>query len=353
MKTIKKLTFILGVLTLFSCEAELDMPPVDEFEPEGLFQSKEGLEAVLLSGYEFDKLATGMVKNEILINEVTTDISYVRIGAVEREMKPFLDFNWDASDPILENAFWLRRYQAIRDANIVLEKIEEPPLSESDERLFTAEARYLRAAQYVKLFRDFGLVPLRTTSDLEVQPQELPLPGEEEFYSFIETELREAAVNLPRPEAQNRQGRATKGHAYAVLTKFLMGTKQWEKVIEATDSLMGLNYYELNPDYRSIFFIDNEGNREIIVTYSYKNEQGFGLQYQNGAFPPGFKSTPTVPEFEWTPSMGNWATQFSLRDGFTDSFDPEDDRKDAVIETYENRAGNTVISGGPPTIQEA
>lgn len=342
MKNLIKYIILLVVITLTSCEAELDLPPVDEFEPESLFQSEEGIEAVLFSAYNFDRINTGSVKNEILMNEVSTDMSFVRIGAVEREMSPFLDFNWDSSDPILQNAFWTPRYRGIRDANTVIENIESSDVSESNTTLFRAEARYIRAAQYAHLYRYFGVVPLRTTTNLNEQPQALPLPSQEEFFSFVEAELRESANNLPHPSEQTQWGRATKGHAYAILTKFFMNTRQWEKVVEATDLLMELNYYELYPDYRGTFFVENEGNREIIVTYSYRNEQGQGLQFQNGAFPPGFLNTASVPEFEWTTSMANWPTQFSLRDGFVESFNPEDDRKQAVIEQYQNRGGNMV-----------
>src|SRR5690606_27471804 len=108
------------------------------------------------------------------------------------------------------------------------------------------------------------------------------------FKNFVETELREAAPNLLHPSEQQQRGRATQGHAYGILTKFLMSTKQWQKVIEVTGLIEDLDYYQLFPDYRGAFFVENEGNREIIVTYSYRNEQGHGMQFQNGAFPPGF-----------------------------------------------------------------
>ena len=336
------LRFLFISALLFSCEEELDVPPVDEFSEANALRSKEGIEAVLFSSYGFDIVQPGALKNEILINEVTTDIGFVRIGAVEREMKPFINFNWDpAMDPFI-NQFWLPRYRAVRDANIVLENIDNVELEEAQKNILIAEARYLRAAQYAALYRYFGVVPLRTTTDLSVQPQELPLPTEEEFFSFVETELKAAALDLLHPAEQENKARATKGHAYAVLTKFLLQTKQWQKVLEVSDMLMDLNYYELYPNYRATFFVENEGNKEIIVPYSYRNEQGFGMQYQNGAFPPGFLRAAKVPEFTWTTAMGNWPTQFSLRDDFYDSFDPADDRRQAIIEEYEHRNGNII-----------
>ena len=213
--------------------------------------------------------------------------------------------------------------------------------------MVTAEARYIRAFEYAYMYSYFGVVPLRTTTDLTVQPKELGLPTEDEFRTFVETELKEAAPDLLDPSEQTQVGRATKGHAYGALTKFLMNTKQWAKVVEVTQSLMDLNYYELFPDYRAAFFIGNEPqnnseNKEIIVTWSLTNQDGYNNDYQDGAFPPGFWKSDNIPEFEWTTSMANWPTQFSMRDGFVDSFDPNDSRKKAIIENYYNTSGTLV-----------
>ncbi len=346
MKNIVYKSMMIAAMAGFfisSCEAELDVPPVDEFSPDNVLQTESGIQSLLYSAYRNDGIPIGSVKNEILINEVTTDMSYVRIGAVEREMKPFIDFNWDASHSFFEGPTWNTKYSAIRDANTVLENIENVQVDESQKTIFAAEARYIRAAQYAYLYRYFGLVPLRTTTDQTIQPQELPLPSQEEFNNFIETELVAAAQDLLDPSAQTQRGRATKGHALAVLTKFLMQTKQWQKVINVTQEIMNLNYYELYPDYRKLFFVENEGNnKEIIVTFSYVNEAGFGNQFQNGSYPPGYLMSDNVPEFIWTTAMANWATQFSIKDGFYDSFDPADERRQPIVSSYTNRGGNTV-----------
>ena len=140
------------------------------------------------------------------------------------------------------------------------------------------------------MYKYFGLVPLRTTNDLTVQPKELSLPTEEQFRTFIEEELLEAAEDLLLPTEQTQFTRATKGHAYATLTKFFMNTKQWSKVLDATRLLEDLNYYELYPDYRALFFIENEpqnnpANKEMIVSWSLTNQQGYHNNYQNGLSP--------------------------------------------------------------------
>ncbi|MCW0481589.1 RagB/SusD family nutrient uptake outer membrane protein [Gaoshiqia sediminis] len=346
-RIIKQISGILLLMgSIVSCESKLDLSPVDEFAPGNALQSEAGLEALLFSAYnEYSMGPT--VRDEVLISEVTTDIGFVRIGAVEREMKPYIDFNWDASTAQLQNLFWSPRYRAIRNANTLLDNIEDSQVDEDFKRQVVAEARYIRAFEYAYMYKYFGVVPLRTTSDLTIQPKELGLPAEEDFRNFVETELMEAAEDLVHPSEQTQVARATKGHAYAALTKFLMNTKQWAKVVKVTQDLMDLNYYEIYPNYRATFFVENEpqnnpANKEIIVTWSLTNEEGRNNNYQNGAFPPGFRRSDNIPEFEWTTSMANWATQFTMRDGFVDSFDPDDARKKTIIENYYNAAGALV-----------
>lgn len=346
MKNISKKQFlgiILLLILLVSCEKPLNLTPVDEFATENALQTKAGLEALLFSAY-FEYSMGPAVRDEVLIGELTTDVGLVRVGAVEREMKPFLSFNWDASTAQFQGLFWAPRYRAIRNANTLLDNINNTNVDEAFKKTVIAEARYIRAFEYAYMYKCFGLVPLRTTTDLTTQPKELGLPTEEEFRNFVETELIAVAQDLVNPSEQTQLGRATKGHAYAALVKFLMNTKQWSKVVDVTKSLMDLNYYALFPNYRAMFFIENEpqnnsANKEIIVSWSLKNESGYNNNYQNGAFPPGFKKADNIPEFVWTTSMANWATQFSIRDGFVNSFDPNDTRKKAIIENYYNTSG--------------
>lgn len=349
MKNIN-LKFIIGILilsvTVISCEDELELPPVDEFAPENVLQSEEGLEALLFSAYNSYHMGPA-VRDEVLTNETCTDIGYVRIGAVLLEQGPFINFTWDPTTEKFGGLFWEPRYRCIRDANTLLDNIEASSVNEEFKSGVIAEARYLRAFEYAYMYKYFGVVPLRTTTDLSVQPKELGLPTEEEFRTFVENELLEAAENLPDPSEQIPTGRATKGHAYGALVKFLMNTKQWDKVVSVSQMLMDLNYYQLFPNYRDVFFVENEpqnnpNNREIIITWSLVNEQGFANNYQNGALPPGFHYADAIPEFEWNNTMANWPTQFSMRDEFVDSFDPDDARKQTIIEEYHNLAGDVV-----------
>lgn len=344
MKKEKAITWFLAIavcIGAISCQDDLELTPPGEFSDTNILQTEAGLLALLNSAYFFENPGT-LYKDVINMNEVSSDIGYNTGGGENRTLSLFVNFTWDASTDWINARLWSPKYQAIRDANIILENIDNVDLEESLKSRTVAEARYIRASSYAWLYNYFGPVPLRTTSDLSVQEANLSRATDEEMLSFIETELTASIPDLPAPGDESQYGRATKGHAFGVLTKFLLNTKQWSKVISVTDRLMSLGYYELFPVFRKMFFVQNEQNREMVVAWSNLAVGGSAMEYQNGAYPPGFKSAPNIPEFEWTSVMANWATQYRFRDAFVDSFDPGDARLMPVIQQYENLEGETV-----------
>ena len=115
----------------------LDLPPVDEFSPDNALQTEDGLEALLFSAY-FEYNMGPPIRDEVLINEVTTDIGFVRVGAVEREMTPFSTLTGMSQRTIWEY-FWAPRYRAIRNANALLDNIENSNVDEDFKKLVTAK----------------------------------------------------------------------------------------------------------------------------------------------------------------------------------------------------------------------
>ncbi|WP_299556366.1 RagB/SusD family nutrient uptake outer membrane protein [Seonamhaeicola sp.] len=337
-KFIKFVFTIAAVLiTSAGCNSELDLVPPAQFAAGNVLQTIEGMEGVLGNAYREDNL--NFRKNLINMSEVSTDMGWNTGGGENRTLQLFMEYTWDPSTGWINGSLWLPRYRAIRNCNVVLDNIESANIEAGPKALLAAEARYLRAASYYWLYNYFGTVPLRTTGDLSVQEANLPRASEEEMLTFIETELNAVVSDLPNPGQESQYGRATKGHALGILTKFLLNTKQWAKVVTATQQLMALNYYELFPDFRAQFFIENEGNKESVIGLPRINVGGNNSVYQNGAFPPGFRRADNIPEFEWVPGMANWATQYRLQDAFVDSYDPNDARLQAIIQNYYNASG--------------
>ena len=340
------LNFIILAVMIFSstaCEDVLETTPPGEFAPGNVLNNEEGITALLYSAYTFYNMQQGY-KNEINMHEVSSDMAFNTGGGENRTLSLFINFTWDPSVGWL-NQMWVQRYNSIRDANIVLDNIDNVADIEEDTRaMLIAEARYLRAAAYASLYNMFGRVPLMTSS----------LDGpkaratDDEMKSFIETELTEIVADLPNPGSELQYGRATKGHALGILTKHYLNTKNWGKVIETVDDIDALNYYRLFPDFEGLFRVENEpdknpSNKEMMVAWPQINEVPYGNNFMNGATPPGFIRSDQVPGFLWTSAMANWATQYRLRDDFVNTFDTDnDDRFKLIIYNYYNANGDLI-----------
>ncbi len=340
MKKFIILSLAFGSLLMNSaCEKTLDVTPPGEFAPGNVLTTDKGIRSVLFSSYSFMQNPT---PSRYLINnsEVTTDVGFNSGGAENLALQQLINFTWDASLGTFQADVWAPCYRAVRDANIVLENIEGVNTGDDNKKLYTAEARYLRAYAYEMLYKWFGPVPLRTSSDADPA---LARATDAEMTAFIESELQAAIADLPDPGKEEAFARANKGAAWATLAKHYLNTRQWQKAADACQSVMNFNYYELFPAYDKMFRVENEGNKEMIVVQPCRNEVNFGNWYSAGSLPPGFKTSSQVPEFVWTTSMANFATQYRMRSDFALSMDTTNDKRAILLlRHYFNTAGAQV-----------
>lgn len=328
MKKIIILSFIiLAVLPQSGCKKILDVTPPGEFSPGNVLTTDKGIRSLLFSSYSSIQNPT---PSRYLINnsEVTTDVGFNTGGAENLTLTQLINFTWDASLLTFQVDVWAPSYRAIRDANIVLENIDNVNTSDANKTMYTAEARFLRAYAYELLYKWFGPVPLRTSSTSEPL---LARAGDAEMRTFIETELTAAIAGLPDPGKEEAFARANKGTALAVLAKHYLNTRQWQKAADACRQVMDFNYYQLFPAYENMFRVENEGNKEMIMVQPCRNEVNFGNWYTAGSLPPNFKTSSQIPEFVWTTAMANFATQYRMRSGFTNTIDTTNDKRATLL----------------------
>lgn len=322
-------------LSMLGCEDALKEDVFTQSHPD-ILKSEEGIFSVLSSAYGHTDYSDRWAIN---LEEFPTDIAYQTGGFEEGVAIYYLNFTWDPSTPNI-SGFYLRGYDAIRDANVVLENLDNAEIPGSRKLVYEAEAKFLRAYNCIRMFYKFGPVPLPESFG---DTTALPRPSEEEFRGFVEAELLDVIEYLPLPGQEAAYGRATKGAAMGALCKFYLNTKQWEKAAGMAKDIMDLGYYELYPVYEDMLKVGNERNKEMIwVSIAVPNsERGKSNTYISAAFPPGFHSWPEkglVFQTNWS----NPQTQYRLRDDFYHSFDPADKRRDAIMTQYVNGQGNTI-----------
>ncbi|MBD1433268.1 RagB/SusD family nutrient uptake outer membrane protein [Sphingobacterium sp. DN00404] len=339
--TYKYICLVAMLIGFTSCEKLLEVTPNSEFSPGNILTTEEGIKSLLFSAYAHQQTQTGS-KLTINTSEVCTDMAFNSGGAENATLLPIINFTWNSDLITFREDVWAPNYRSIRDANDVVENIDDVNTSDEKKKLYKAEARVLRAYAYTVLYSWFGRVPLRISNS---QPGDLARATDEEMRTFIETEITESIADLPDPGQEEAYGRINKGNASGILAKFYLNTKQWQKAADAALAVINFNYYTTTQyEFKDLFKIENElNNREMLFVLPCINETGgFGNWYMAGALPSGFKSTPQIPEFVYVGSMANFATQYRLRTAFVNSMAPNDKRRSLICTSYINNNNVTV-----------
>lgn len=341
---------LLSALILSNCSDFLKEEVYSQLAPENYLKTSEGLTSVLYEAYA--KNANMNSNNSIYVlgpQEFPTDILYQSGDGVEATVKNYRDFNWDASMDFLA-INWDTPYQCIRNTNIILEKLETSDLSSGNKKLYEAEARFLRAVSYYKLYFSFGTVPLRTST---LQELSLPRADDNELKDFIINELKFAIDNLPSPGEEYELYRAHKAAAMGYLIKFFANTHNWSEAASLSDVFLNsFKNYSLYDDYASMFKVENELNKEYIWVRPAiaSSDRKTANSWSNVTFPDNFKYSPEL-DLTFKSTWLNWPNEFRIYDDFYDTFEENDLRKNVMITYYVNKSDQTITLKGNDNIR--
>jgi hypothetical protein len=352
-KNIKYLVMSLCLASsagLTGCKDFLKEEVFSQLAPENYLKTKEGLTSVLHETYA--KASNMNSNNSIYVlgpQEFMTDVLYQSGDNVEATIRNFREYNWEPTmDFLTQN--WDSYYQCIRNANILLENIPTSTLSASEKVMYEAEARFLRAVSYYKLYFFFGPTPLRTST---TQALSLARASEEEMKQFIATELKFAADNLPNPGSEVQKYRAHKAAANGYLLKFYLNTKNWAEANTVSSHFLN-NYknYSLFPEYKDLFKVENENNSEYIWVRPAiaSSDRITANSWSNVSFPDNFKSSPETG-LAFKSSWLNWPNEFRIYDDFYATFEASDKRKDLMITYYINTSDQRIELKGNDNIR--
>ena len=334
MKYYKILFIVFFTACFVACDDKLEEEVFSELSPSTLFTSEDGLSAVLNASYSFaQRRGAQEFWAPFHMESMTAGETSGAGGSIENLWKAQIDFTWDANHPHLLST-WSVHFNSIRDANIVLDNLDNENFSESFKQLTEAEVHFLKGWNYAALFNWYGPLPLYRSSS---EDPLLPRSTEEETRSFIEQELTLAASTLPVQAPAF--GRASRGAALAVLCKFYLNSKQWQKAADAAQDIIDLNQYLLLNTYSDVFAFENEENQEIIWALP-KNGAG-GSETGNGlnalTYPPDFPR----------PFSNNsvFAARTYLSDDFVNSFEASDTRTSQIITEWVSTQSGELVMG--------
>lgn len=263
------------VTTLASCS--LDRDPLDRMSEGQIWSSEEN---ALLG-------ITGIYKNTIQFNspeynpsdwwsyggliftEFASDNGYDRRGINS-------GFHQLSSGVLLSNNgyinnYWSNSYSKIAKANRFLEGIDNLNASEDVIERFKAEAKFLRATQYIYLSQYFGSVPIVTKTLNMQEANNVKKSSIEDITQFIEDELIECIDALPLFSAlkDNEIGRASKQAALAFLGRSYLNTKEYSKAITVYEEIIDYGENDISADYSALFIPKGENSSENIFSMQY------------------------------------------------------------------------------------
>ena len=263
---------------------------------------------------------------QVIISDLTTDNGHSNGGG---DVGLMSDCDWSSTNTYLGFS-WNQQYKLVYDANTALYYIPQiTKISEAEKAQFVSEVKFLRALGYIDLTDAFGPVILMTEENV-AKPNYESKPttsSVDDINKLIISDLEYAAANLPVNYINNPiyptndVGRATKGAALTLLTKLYMREHNWQKVLDLTQQIMGLNVYGLYPSYAGLFKESNTWCNENIFS-AMANELVDGVEIMNHFGP----VNNTVVTNRWG--------YFGVPWRFWNSFETNDDRREMFFYDY-------------------
>lgn len=242
-----------------SCSDFLDRYPLEELSDESFWKTEKDAEMAVSNLYNV--LPTWDVDGAINSDDAVHGIKWAA-GNQSKGVYDPADYGWSGE------------YGYIRQANLVLEKIQEMDLSEDAYKKLEGQARFFRAYTYFTLIRSFGAVPY-IDKPLELTDVEnITRTPKDEVYAKVMEDFDIAIANLPVQWDEANSGRITKGAAMAMKARAALYYNNWETAMTEAKNVMDLGQYELYDKdntgrYKELFWEVADGCDEFILSVQF------------------------------------------------------------------------------------
>lgn len=242
-----------------SCSDFLDRYPLEELSDESFWKTEKDAEMAVSNLYNV--LPTWDVDEAINSDDAVHGIKWAA-GNQSKGVYDPADYGWSGE------------YGYIRQANLILEKIQEMDLSEDAYKKLEGQARFFRAYTYFTLIRSFGAVPY-IDKPLELTDVEnITRTPKDEVYAKVMEDFDIAIANLPVQWDETNSGRITKGAAMAMKARAALYYNNWQTAMDEAKKVMDLGQYELYDKdntgrYKELFWEVADGCDEFILSVQY------------------------------------------------------------------------------------
>ncbi|MCW2118824.1 RagB/SusD family nutrient uptake outer membrane protein [Flavobacterium sp. 7A] len=172
-------------------------------------------------------------------------------------------------------AIWKVNFKGVFYTNLVLNKVPDIVFTDAvRKKEILAEAHFLRAYYYYYLVTTFGGVPLIDTV-LKEGDYNIPRATKETIYTFIESDLKAAILDLPSrfTKPATYLGHADKGAALGLMMRVSLYQNKMDQVKTYGDQLFALPY--VLTDYATIFRQEGEWNSGSVLEINMSSNSNF------------------------------------------------------------------------------
>ncbi|MBC7893298.1 MAG: RagB/SusD family nutrient uptake outer membrane protein [Sphingobacteriaceae bacterium] len=233
--TIKALFCAMLCLMATACDKSLseflDKAPGVDVNEGTIFSSRVQLETFITGTYRigihsifsYNDAALIPTSRTFCINAPITD-------EAEAEVAFFHTEQWNAGNIVptggliaSEDYRYFIRWTAIRNCNIILERLNDVPgLEEGYKNQVIGEVKFIRALNYSEMLKRYGGVPLVDKRLDATEASDVKRASIEEVVNFIVKDCDEAVAKLPATYPSNFRGRATKTVAQMLKARTLL-----------------------------------------------------------------------------------------------------------------------------------
>ena len=276
----RKSLFILAaaLLTGFTSCVDLDRYPLEELS-DGSFW-KTGNDAEMAVSDLYNSLPYWDVDDAINSDDAVHGIKWAA-GNISRGIYDPLDQSWSGT------------YGVIRQANLILSKIDEiPDYDEAEKKKVLGQTYFFRAFHYFDLIRTFGDVPY-VDRPLELSDQEgITRTSRDEVYKHVMDDFDKAIEYLPVSWPASDYGRITKGAALAMKARAALYYGNWQVAADNAKKVMDQGTYQLwdkdnTGKYAQLFWEVADGCDEFILVRQFNAGD-------NGWYLIGWEAFPTL-----------------------------------------------------------
>ena len=261
------LSLVLVAAPVSACNDMLTEHPKDRISTDAFFQTPADAKAAIAATYR--PLSTGALWGTNLQWALNAATDESRVGPEEENpnIVALTQLAWTTTNPYIAGSTasggaWSGLYQMITRANLVLARVPDITMDETQKAQILGEAKFLRALGYFYLVRLYGDVPLVTT------PEEQEALGgrtpQAQVFAQIVKDATEAEAALPLTWPATDKGRATKGAAEALLAEQYIWRKDWPNAAANAKKIIDSGIYSLVPNYIQAFLPGSQNRPEEI-----------------------------------------------------------------------------------------